>query len=93
MLTGKCKTSNVAGAEGSGDGLALRKAAGRTPPRPRAKKTAAAAADEGKSAQDRIAMLLGGGMGPAKASKRTDASPQGPADEIIAFLKEKGLLS
>jgi electron transfer flavoprotein beta subunit len=91
MLPGKCKIINVSSAEGSEDGPELRKVTARMPPRPRAKKTVAA--DEGKSAQDRIAMLLGGGASPAKASKRTNGGPQGAADEIIAFLKEKGLLS
>ncbi len=91
MLPKKCKVILVPSAEGAEDGVGLRKVEARTPPRPRPKKTVSA--DEGKSAQDRIAMMLGGGMMPAKSSKRTNGSSQGPADEIIAFLKEKGLLS
>lgn len=90
MLPDKCKVIPVVRTENE-HGLSLRRVASRTPPRPRAKRTVSA--DDGKSAQDRIAMLLGGGMTPAKSTKRTNGDQQGPADEIIAFLKEKGLLS
>ena len=91
LLPNKCNLVPVPGTAGGQDASGMRKVESRTPPRPRPKRTVSA--DEGKSPMDRIAMMLGGGMMPAKSVKHTEAGSQGPADEIIAFLKEKGLLS
>lgn len=81
---------SVQGGALTGQGPVLRRVAGRTPPRPRPKKIAQP--DAAMSAEDRMAMLMGGAM-PTKSSQRTTGGAESLADEIIAFLREKGLLT
>lgn len=70
-------------------GPQLRQVTGIAPPRPRPKKLATL--DAGMSPAERLAMLVGGAM-PTKSTQRTTGQAADLADEIIAFLREKGLL-
>lgn len=71
-------------------GPSLRSVVSVSPPRPRPKKIAQP--DAGMSPAERMAMLMSGAM-PTKSSQRTTGGPESLADDMIAFLKEKGLLT
>lgn len=67
----------------------LRNVLRRSPPRPRTKRTAPV--DSALSAEDRIAQTLGWTI-TTKASKGITGDPDSIADEIVAFLSEKGII-
>lgn len=72
-------------------GSDMRSVVGITPPKPRPKKIVRAV---GASAADKMAALMGlGGPAPKKPAQSTAAGPESLADEVINFLKEKGLLT
>ncbi|MBI4317063.1 MAG: hypothetical protein HY675_01125 [Chloroflexi bacterium] len=59
-------------------------------PRPRPKKTAQP--DSSMSVEDRMAMIMGGGA-PTISGTKVATGPESAADEIIAFLKDIGVLT
>lgn len=70
-------------------GPSVRQVTGVAPPRPRPKKIEQPDAD--MSAADRLAMAMGIGA-PKKSTERATGDAEGLADDIISFLREKGLL-
>lgn len=71
--------------------FSLREVVGISSPRPRPKKINRPDAE--MSSMDRLAFVMGlGTSGPPKPNQRTTGRPDKLADEIIDFLKEKGLL-
>lgn len=67
----------------------LRKVLRLSPPRPRAKKIAQI--DSGMATEDRIAQMLGL-TAPVKQGKGVSGDPEQLADDIVAFLSDKGLV-